>query len=398
MNSVERITSAFRGEMPDRVSVVARLSPGFLLNLFARSISLLELYDVWIQDPFNAEYSVIRMQEEWGLDPIVVTQSHHFGEMEVWPRRLLSYPSEAGAAPNWRESKAVLELGSDFVVIRRTAKTPKGELSWTYRIQNHSTWPLEYLLEDENDIDLLEYLPDPSLMGIETLKGMVARVGARAFFRHAVSGVWNEASELRGAVVLAMDIYDRPGWVKQLLEIVKERLIKHVYRLGETGIHAIAYIQDWLGMGVSPAVYEEFMYPYDKEVIEAAHHAGLLVSYHICGKGSRLLEQIASTGTDALETLTPPEKAGDFDLADAKARVGDRICLFGGFDERVLSGDDYQLIRDEAKQCLAAAASGGRYIMHCTGNLTDAKPESIRFLTDFVREHGIYRDRGKPWT
>jgi uroporphyrinogen-III decarboxylase len=227
------------------------------------------------------------------------------------------------------------------------------------------------------------------LMDTHLLKDMVEKVGARAFFRHALSAVWNEASELRGPTNLAMDIYERPGWVKELLDIVRDRQLRHARRLAETGIHAIAYMQDWLGMGISPAVYDEFIGPYDQDLIQTAHEVGLLVTYHVCGRGSALLERIVSTGPDALETITPREKSGDFDLADCKARVGDRICLFGGFDERVLD-DDAQKVRGEVRRCLDAAIAGGRYILHGTGLLYGARPENVRLMMETVREQGTY--------
>lgn len=42
---------------------------------------------------------------------------------------------------------------------------------------------------------------------------------------------------------------------------------------------------------------------------------------------------MVSTGADSLETLTPKESSGDFDLAEVKRRVGNQITLHGGFNE-----------------------------------------------------------------
>jgi uroporphyrinogen decarboxylase len=390
MNSQERIIAAFRGEQPDRVPVIFRLNLGMIRQLVPGQVSLPEMFDQWIENPLEAETSVIRVQEDLGLDPIVVTASHHFGEWETWPRKLLSYPPTA--TENWRERRSVIEKASDSqaLKIRRVIQTPKGDLSYSYQVKDGSCWPSEYLIKAEEDVKLLEYWPDPMRMDIRVLKRMVDTVGKRAFFRHAFSAVWNEAAELRGPVNLAMDIYERPGWVKELLDIVKRRQIRHVCRLAETGIHAIAYMQDWLGMGISPAAYDEFIGPYDQEIIQTAHEAGLLVSYHVCGRGSVLLERITSTGPDALETLTPREKSGDFDLAECKARVGDRICLFGGFDERVLDSDDPQMVQHEVRRCLDAAKPGGRYILHGTGQLFCFRSQNIRVMLETIQEHGSY--------
>lgn len=98
----------------------------------------------------------------------------------------------------------------------------------------------------------------------------------------------------------------------------------------------------------------------------------------------------AATGADALGTITPRDKSGDFDLADCKARAGDRICLFGGFDERVLQGDDPRRIREEVKRCLDAAGAGGRYVLHGTGLLMGCRPESVRLVAEAVHRYGTY--------
>ena len=143
-------------------------------------------------------------------------------------------------------------------------------------------------------------------------------------------------------------------------------------------------------MGLSPSTYNEFVKPYDAEVVKAIQDTGMLVSYHNCGRGTLILEDIVDTGADALETITSSESSGDFDLDDVKRRVGDRICLFGGFNERVLSSENPDDVRDEVKRCLTAAAEGGGYILRSMGQIFDAKPGNIEVMTATAHEHGCY--------
>ena len=132
------------------------------------------------------------------------------------------------------------------------------------------------------------------------------------------------------------------------------------------------------------------MLPYDQPVIEAAKEAGFLVSYHNCGSGQAFIEDMASTGADSLETLTPRESSGDFDLAESKRRVGDRITLNGGFNERILAEATPQQVRDEVKRCIDAAADGGRYVLRSTGQIFDTAPGNIEVFTQAGREFGTY--------
>ena len=57
--------------------------------------------------------------------------------------------------------------------------------------------------------------------------------------------------------------------------LVAERGAEGFYRrLGETGIHSISMNETWVGVGVAPDHFREFMKPYDAECVQAAHDAG----------------------------------------------------------------------------------------------------------------------------
>jgi uroporphyrinogen decarboxylase len=187
-----------------------------------------------------------------------------------------------------------------------------------------------------------------------------------------------------------MDVYDRPQFVHDLMRICTDWIKCFYRRLGETGIHSISMNETWVGVGVAPDHYVEFMKPYEAECIAAAHAAGYLVSFHNCGRATLLLEDMADTGPDAIETLTSNRSSGDVDLADAKRRIGDRVCLFGGFNEHVLHEGDAGSVKAEVARCLDAAMAGGGYVLRSTGQIFDAKPGLIEVACETVRELGRY--------
>jgi uroporphyrinogen decarboxylase len=146
-----------------------------------------------------------------------------------------------------------------------------------------------------------------------------------------------------------------------------------------------------VGFGIAPRAYREFILPYDTEVVAAIHRAGMLVSYHNCGRASRLLELHAETGADALETLTPAGRSGDVDLANAARRVGGRITLFGGFNEHVLNEGTPADVEVEVRRCLDATR-GARYILRATGQIMAARPGNIEAMTAAVGRYGDATD------
>ena len=109
------------------------------------------------------------------------------------------------------------------------------------------------------------------------------------------------------------------------------------------------------------------------------------------GAASLLLEDLADTKPDAIETLTSNRSSGDVDLADAKRRVGDRVCLFGGFNEHLLYETDADGVREEVKRCLDAAMEGGGYVFRSTGQIFDSKPGLIEVMAETARDLGRYR-------
>lgn len=346
-----------------------------LLRMTPGAASYSDLFRMWVDNPL----AIVETQRRLGLDPIVLSHSEHPGEVMTYPRMILRWP--AGASANWQEHKEVVGQEADHRVVRRTVSTPGGELAYTYRQDRSARATFEHLIRREEDLDLLQYMPDPDACDTSVLHRMVVQVGQEAAFHHVTPGVWDEACQLRGINHLAVDLFDRPGWVHRLMRVITDRQVRLVKRLASAGVQTINYNETWVGFGISPRAYRDYIQPYDTEVVSAIHQAGMLVSYHNCGRASRLLELHADTGADALETLTPSGRSGDVDLADAARRVGRRITLYGGFDERVLCDGSPDDVRAEVRRCLDATR-GARYILRTTGQIMAARPGNIEAMTE----------------
>jgi uroporphyrinogen-III decarboxylase len=326
------------------------------------------------------------VQEELGLDPVIWSYSEFIGEVMDWPACLFHWPTEALA--DWRIEEEMVGQGPGYRDIQRHILTPEGRLSSRYRQQMDAKWILEYPLKVEGDLDILAHRPDPGRMELGALTQMVRAVGRRAYFMHVVSGVWNEACNLRGMEQICYDVYDRPTWLKRLFEMIAQRQLREIETLAKAGMPCLVLDETYAGMGISPALFREYLLPFDRELVRSAHEKGFLVIFHNCGKARRLLELMAATGADALETLTPPTSSGDLELAEAKRTVGDRLCLCGGFDERVLADGTVEEVRAEVRRCaLAAAAQDGGYILRTAGQILAAPSEN---LEEMVRTVALY--------
>ncbi len=389
MKTAERTRIAFEGGTPDRVPIHCWLGLPLIRELKPKDKSMTDMLHWWIDDPMG---SIVKMQQDLGLDPMITTYSQHIGEHEIWPRMLFPRPFETDT---WTETFHVSATGEGWREHTHLIKTPDGDLDYSYRTEDgFGTSCHDYLLkgdEPEAKLAALRHFPPGELYDMSVMRGMVEKVGDEAWWLHHVIGPWDMAAEVRGLVNLSMDIYDRPQFVHDLMRVCTDWLLGFYKALGKTGIHSISMNETWTGVGVARAHFLEFMQPYEKECVDAAHEAGYMVSFHNCGRATLFLEDIADTGPDAVETLTSDRSSGDVDLADAKARIGDRVCLFGGFNEHLLNEGDEASVKAEVARCLDAAMEGGGYVLRSTGQIFFTKPGLIEVMCETARELGTYR-------
>ena len=135
---------------------------------------------------------------------------------------------------------------------------------------------------------------------------------------------------------------------------------------------------------ISPGIFEEFVAPYDSELIRLAHGVGQKIVYHICGGLMPILKIIADMGPDAMETFTPYSMGGDADLSIAKKSIGDKVCMIGGFDQfHFLIGCSSEDTKKEVRRCFREAGGNGGYIICPSDHFFDADPVLIK---SFVNE------------
>jgi uroporphyrinogen decarboxylase len=132
---------------------------------------------------------------------------------------------------------------------------------------------------------------------------------------------------------------------------------------------------------ISPKLFDQFVAPYDAELIALAHEVGQRIVYHTCGGMMPLLERIADMNPDAMETFTPPDMGGDMRLAEAKQRIGDQGHYFKDCKP--------EQTRAEVRRCFEEAGSDGGYILSPSDHFFDAEPDLIAAFADEAR-HCVY--------
>jgi len=270
--------------------------------------------------------------------------------------------------------------------------TPRGTLSMALQDDGRTVWVTERLIKDKRDIDLIaEYAPVPRC-DAEPVKEAARAIGQRGIVRGAVPGFalygqpgcWQDAAVLVGIEALILATYDDAEWVLTLLGILRDRKLAFLNFTAGVPFDLLE-----LGGGdasstvISPSIFGRFVAPFDAPLIAAAHAAGQRIVYHTCGGMMPLLERIADMQPDAMETFTPPEMGGDTRLAEAKARIGGRVCMIGGFDQgHYFAGCPPDDTRRAVRTSFDQAGAGGGYILSPSDHFFDAEDELLRAFSD----------------
>lgn len=381
MTSKQRMVTALDGGVPDRLPATTHHVMTYFLDTYMDGKTKIEFFDHfgldaihWTvphrPDPSNGEY----------YDPLQ-------GEIAFLESRRIS-------TDDWRISYETLP-DPKYATTRYTITTPKGVLTTVLQGNEHTVWVSEHLIKDKKDIDIIgEYATAPKC-DVEQVNREAEAFGERGLIRGHICtfdlfgqpGTWQDAACLVGVENLILATFDDPEWVHELLGILFRR--KEVF---VRSLKGAKYDVLELGGGdasttvISPKIFGEFVAPYDSKLIELAHQAGQRITYHTCGGMMPILEDIAGMKPDAMETFTPPDMGGDVRLAEAKGRIGDKVCMIGGFDQHhYFVGCSEEDTRAVVRRCFAEAGAGGGYILCPSDHFFDADLDLLAAFADEAR-------------
>ncbi len=159
-------------------------------------------------------------------------------------------------------------------------------------------------LQEAKDLSILA-APDPL-----TSERMRDRVMAARSLREKASGQYSvlgwiegpaaEAADLRNAMNFLMDLIDDPPFACELMDRCADAGVAFARAQVDAGADTIG-IGDAIASQVSPGLYERFIQPREKRMVQAVKQMGAFVKLHICGNITHLLPGISDLGVDILD-------------------------------------------------------------------------------------------------
>ncbi len=234
----------------------------------------------------------------------------------------------------------------------------------------------EPAIEDILDVYRLK-APDPYVDGrmpvyleaTEILAGKLKRDGVCV--RGPGTGPFSLASHLMGTENFLVQLSMAEA------EEDEERLEAFRYLMNLTSDALIAFSTALIGVGanlvqagdslasinmISPSMYGKWAFPYEKKFFDAINplclRHGAASILHICGNMTPVLDRMADTGAQIIEIDTAVS------LAEAKVRVGDRVCLMGNIHPTaVLLQGTPDEVAAACASAIADAGEGGGFIL-----------------------------------
>lgn len=219
--------------------------------------------------------------------------------------------------------------------------------------------------------------------------------GSKSIF-WMMRGVFVRSWRLVGMQNYMFQLIDNPEFLHTVAHAVVEFNLRQLELCAEAGVDVLIIeddIADRSSVLISPAHYREFVFPYNRLIVDAAHKRGLKVVRHSDGNLWPILDMLVEAGYDGLNPLEP--QAGML-LKKVKEYCGDRLCLLGNIDcVKLLPNGTPEEVEAAVKSAIADAGAGGGLIIDSSNSFhPGVNPENCIAMFKAVRRHGIYPLQG----
>ncbi len=252
--------------------------------------------------------------------------------------------------------------------------------------------PLEPILRDPGD---LKKLPSKVLLAgkgpadffITITRNLKKRLGDDVAVIGYVDSPFLQATVLRGAQNAYMDIYERPGFLHELLDYLIQPILDYSDLQAEAGADIIYTACPVASrVMISRKHYEEFVHPGIKLVIQHwKNKLGRKVLFHTCGDWTDRFDLVVDEGPDIIHV-------DKVDLAWLKREYGKRVCINGnvGTTTTLMIGTAEE-VKKEALGCIQKAGPKGGYMLGADCMVPRNTPkENMKALSEAIQEEGYY--------
>ncbi|NEO06304.1 uroporphyrinogen decarboxylase [Moorena sp. SIO3I8] len=217
------------------------------------------------------------------------------------------------------------------------------------------------------------------------LKALRDEVGNDAAVLGFVGAPWTlgayaiEGKSSKNYSIIKGMAFSQPAMLHQFLGKLADAIAIYVRYQINSGAQVIQMFDSWAGE-LSPQDYETFALPYQQRVVKQvkATHPDTPFILYISGSAG-VLERMGQSGVDMVSV------DWTVDMAEARARLGDKMKVQGNIDPGVLFGSQ-AFIRDRIVDTIRKAGNEGHILNLGHGVLPGTPEDNVRFFFETAKQ------------
>ncbi|MCG3180823.1 MAG: hypothetical protein BIFFINMI_03186 [Phycisphaerae bacterium] len=285
--------------------------------------------------------------------------------------------------PGVLDARTEKEEKGDRKTRRTTVSTPRGELT-EVRVHDRSvgSWATsKFMVENEDDLAKMESLPfkpfRPELDGLVEFNARVGQAGLPYF-----NGIHNALHAAVGSMDETFRIlfcHAEKDRLRKMVERQQERLWGFVSHLMDridalkaqpappgapplTPVFRFYAIEPFVEPIQPPSFVDEFIVPYDREIVKLIHDRGGRVVMHCHGRLRAQIARMLEIGIDGTDcTESPP--ANDVALDEMVRQADGRMFIWGYIQYEDLAHQSGEQIEAQVRRAIEVGGTSGRYVL-----------------------------------
>lgn len=221
-----------------------------------------------------------------------------------------------------------------------TYHTSKGDITETYKfVEQSQTWFLvEHPVKEEKDFLILQHIMDSTSLEADykTFHQEVEKLGERGLLIPIIcpemkSSFQSLLEHWVGTENMVYALVDYPEIVEDTLHSMWRVSKKAAEIAADSSSPFFLSWEDTSTTNISPQYYRDYILPEINMWCEILHRSGKRYIQHACGHIDALLEDIAGSEIDVLESVSP-FPTGNVDMKRVQEVLPERIAVVGGID------------------------------------------------------------------
>ena len=382
MTSKERMMTAFRRGKPDHVPVCPDISVMVPSKLTGRPFYELFLdgreHNGWTSATYSEAY--VEAVKHFGMDGWYI----YGGLKEI----------RSPDAPEFIDQ--IIDQG-DKKVVRRTCNTPEGALTEEeVYYSDEPPWRSEKPIKNlKEDFERFKLWMGPDNWRWEQEYHDRHRIGDHGVYVAMIPVFqdWWFHYRQGGFEQCFMDFVSEPEFMDEVHEFWMEWALAYVRAMIVAKPDEIMLGGSSASLSVSsPKIFRKYELPFIKAASKICRNAGTLSHLHICGRSWELVQIVADeTEVDVMEPMEEPP-GGNVDLAEAKRRVGKKLCIKGNINtfDFMMNASPSQ-VEEKCKRLIDVAGPDGGFVLSTGDQCGRDTPQANLFkMVEVAKTYGRY--------